>query len=403
MKRIYEAVLQHHLAEANQMVFLSGPRQVGKTTISRSVETSTSEFLYLNWDDLEHRTIIMEGASVIADQLKLAEMHARRPILVFDELHKYPDWKNFLKGFYDRYAKKTHIIVTGSSRLDIYKKGGDSLMGRYFPYRIHPFSVGEILRQKIDLDKLIKPPKELEHEKFKQLFQFGGFPDPFLRHDNRYSLRWQRLRQQQLLREDIRDVNRITDINRLELLAKLIEEQAAGEMTYSSLAKKVRVSVDTISRWIEILEAFYFCFLIRPWSRNITRSLLKEPKVFLWDWSTIQDPGARAENFIACHLLKAVHFWTDMGLGDFGLYYLRDLEKREVDFIVTHDDKPWFLVEVKLSSNGSINRNLHYYQQQTSAPHAFQVVIDKPFVNKNCFDYYEPIIVSALTFLSQLV
>lgn len=403
MQRIYQAIVRQHVSENSQMVFLSGPRQVGKTTISRDFAPPGSRFLYLNWDDVEHRKIIMAGASTIAEQLKLAEMHTEKPMLVLDELHKYPDWKNFLKGLYDRYAQQTHIIVTGSARLDIYKKGGDSLMGRYFPYRVHPLSVREILDPTLDLDQLVKLPRELNSEKFKQLFEFGGFPDPFLKHDTRYHLRWQRLRHQQLLREDIRDVNVIHDMNRFELLAKLLEEQAACGMAYSSLAKKTRVSVDTVTRWIEILEAFYFCFLIRPWSRNVTRSLLKEPKVFLWDWSIVKDPGARAENFIASHLLKATHFWTDVGLGHFGLYYLRDVDKREVDFIITRDGEPWFLVEVKLSANGAISPNLYYYQDQLSVPHAFQVVIDKAFVPRDCFEYRSPVIVPASTFLSQLV
>jgi predicted AAA+ superfamily ATPase len=402
MDRIYNHIVQKQLLEESQMIFLSGPRQVGKTTISQSTRDLTDQFLYLNWDELDHRQLIVQGGNSVTAGLDLAQVMGTKPILVLDEIHKYPLWKNFLKGLYDQFINKLHIIVTGSSRLDVYKKGGDSLMGRYFPYRIHPLSVAEILHQP-SIESILSPPKELDCNLFNQLYQFGGFPDPFLKSNPQFSRRWQRLRHQQLFREDIRDLNAITDINRLELLSKLIVEQAASEMTYSSLAKKIRVSVDTVSRWIEILESFYFCFLLRPWSKNVTRSLIKEPKVYLWDWSSISDPGARAENFIVSHLHKATNFWTDMGFGDFGLYYLRDLEKREVDLIVTRDDIPWFLVEVKLSHNGRINPNLKYFQQQTNAPHAFQVVIDKPHVQQDCFAFHEPVIVSAMSFLSQLV
>jgi predicted AAA+ superfamily ATPase len=402
VNRIYNQVVKEQLREDTQMIFLSGPRQVGKTTISYSVESLTSTFLYLNWDNLEHRASIVQGVSTLEAQLNLAHLVEKKPILVLDEIHKFELWKSFLKGLYDQLGRKVHIIVTGSSRLDIYKKGGDSLMGRYFSYRVHPFSVAEVLGQPSTIN-LVNTPRELATEQFNQLFEFGGFPDPFLKHNTRFSKRWQRLRFQQLFREDIREVSKIIDINRLELLAKLLVEQAASEMTYSSLAKKIRVSVDTVSRWVEVLESFYFCFLIRPWSKNVTRSLLKEPKMYLWDWALITDPGARAENFIASHLLKAVQFWTDTGLGDFGLYYLRDTEKREVDFIVTRNDKPWFLVEVKLSDNAGLNPNLHYFQKQIQAEHAFQVVINAPFVHQNCFEHQEPIIVPALTFLSQLV
>lgn len=421
MERLYSHILLDHINNHQQMLFLSGPCQVGKTTISQTAEKLTDRYLYLNWDDHEHRDIILHGASAITEQLHLIQLSETQPIIVFDEIHKHPEWKNFLKGFYDRFGKKIHIIILTSSEFPLIRpsatfspkrrreneasllnSGGDSLMGRYFSYRIHPLSVAEIARQP-SLTHLISPPQKLDQDEFEQLFKFGGFPDPFLKHTPAFSTRWQRLRHQQLFREDIRDLSTIADISRLELLAKMIAHQPAAELNYSSYAKKIRASIDTIRRWISTLEAFYYCFSIRPWSQNITRSLIKEPRIFLHDWSIIQDPGARAENFIACHLLKATHFWTDMGFGDFDLHYLRDLEKREVDFLVTRDNKPWFLVEVKTSKSAGLSPHLQHFQQQIQAEHAFQVVIDAPYVNKNCFEHHEPIIVPAITFLSQLV
>ena len=275
-------------------------------------------------------------------------------------------------------------------------------MGRYFPYRMHPLSVGECIDATLS-DSDIRDPRPCEHTILEKLLQFGGFPVPYLKQNSRFSVRWQNLRQQQLFREDIRDVSSVMDIQRMEILAKILISQVGSLTTYSNLAKKVRASIDTITRWIHLLESFYFCYLIRPWSQNITRSLLKEPKIFLWDWSLIKDPGKRAENFIASHLLKAVHYWNDMGFGEYELHYLRDLEKREVDFIVTKNNKPWFLVEVKQSNNSGIGKNLYYFFEKSGAEHAFQVVIDTPYVQKNCFEYIAPVIVPASTFLSQLV
>ena len=171
----------------------------------------------------------------------------------------------------------------------------------------------------------------------------------------------------------------------------------------TSFAKKINVTVKTVTSWLKLLESFYYCFRVSPWTKNVTRSILKEPKFYLYDWSAINDYGARLENIVASHLLKAVHGWQDAGLGKYGLYFLRNKEKLEVDFLITKDSRPWFLVEVKSKSDASVLKNLEYYQKQTKAKHAFQVVFDLPYVNKNCFDVSYPVIVPVTTFLSQLI
>lgn len=402
MKRLYEQLIERHFLEDGEMFFLEGPRQVGKTTAAQTAQNLTTQFTYLNWDNQDHRELILQGPGQLAIYAHLNQLSAAKPIIVFDEIHKYKKWKSFLKGFYDTYHQKTHIIVTGSSRLKIFKPGGDSLMGRYFSYRMHPLSVGECLRQKLP-DQEIHSPQEIDSKTFASLYNFGGFPKPFLKSNSRFSIRWQQLRHEQLIREDIRDANRIQDIGQLEILTLLLKEQATQLTNYTNLANKVRVSADTIRRWIKTLESFYFCFLVRPWQKNISRSLIKEPKLFLWDWSIIENPGARAENFIASHLLKSVNLWTDLGLGKYELYYLRTLDKKEVDFLVVKNKQPWFLIEVKKTDNHSINKNLIDFQKKLNAPHAFQIAMDLPFENKNCFEFHEPIIVPAKTFLSQLV
>ncbi|HEX4839454.1 MAG TPA: AAA family ATPase [Rhabdochlamydiaceae bacterium] len=398
MKRIYEELIRKHLLELRQMVFLMGPRQVGKTTLSHQ---SAANSFYFSWDNPADRALFIEGPNALAKQAGLEEIKGGTPVLIFDEIHKFGKWKLFLKGFFDVYEKKTKIIVTGSARLNIYKRGGDSLMGRYFYYRIHPLSVAEIAAP-ILIDEEIRPPSPIPPEDWTALITFGGFPEPFAQRSDAFSRRIKDLRKDQLFREDIRDGTRIQELGQLELLAELLRLQAAESMDYQSLAKKVRVSVDTVRRWLEVLKSFYYCFSIKPWSKNISRSLIKEPKLYLWDWSLIDEEGHRHENLVASHLLKAVHYWTDRGMGDYELYYLRTKDKLETDFLVTKDKKPWFLVEVKTKAKG-LSPALFHFQQETGAPHAFQVAFDLPFVNKNCFEEKGPILVPAQTFLSQLV
>lgn len=396
LPRIYSHVLENHFQDGPEMAFLAGPRQVGKTTLARHFETDP---IYLNWDNENHRHLLLEGPDRVADHIGLRQS----PLVIFDELHKFPHWKTFLKGFYDTHAADgaIKIIVTGSARLDIYRKGGDSLMGRYFLYRMHPLSVAE--RLKHDPEKLpTRPPMELPEDEWQCLLTHGGFPQPFLRADRRFYNRWKKSRISQLFREDIHDISRVREIRQVELLAEHIIRQAGQLTSYASLARKIRASQDSIRRWTQTLESLYFCFSVRPWHANLARSLRKEPKFYLWDWAMLNDPGARHENLVASHLLKAVHFWNDSGLGEFSLFFLRTKEKREVDFLITRDDSPWFLVEVK-SSDAPLSPHLAYFQKATNAPHAFQAQIDAPFVQADCFSHTRPIKVPARTLLSQLI
>lgn len=402
MKRIYTSVIKEHFKHHQQMVFLVGPRQAGKTTISLMAKEFLPQFSYLNWDNLDHRKIILAGVNSVADWTGLNKLTAEIPLIIFDEIHKYGKWKTFLKGFFDTYKEKAKIIVTGSSRLDVYKKGGDSLMGRYFSYRLHPLSAAEIGR--VDLsEKEINAPFRNNPNDFEKLIKNGGFPEPFIKNDRKFLNRWKTLRQNQLIKEDLRDLSRIQGLGQIELLAEILKHQAGQMTNYSNLANKINVSSETIRRWIKILQSFFYCFTIQPWSNNIPRSLIKEPKTYLWDWINVDEEGSRVENLIASHLLKAVHYWTDCGLGEYGLWFVRDKEKREVDFLVSRDKKPWFLAEVKLSSKDNLSKNLFYFQDKVKAQHAFQIVFDLDYINTDCFKHNKPIIVPARTFLTQLV
>lgn len=402
MKRFYEIFISGHFDKYRQMLFIMGPRQVGKTTMSRNLGEGKPHFFYYNWDDEDDRELILSGPTKIAAKIHLDRQSLEPTYIVFDELHKYRRWKTFIKGFFDKYENQTKILVTGSAKIDIFRKGGDSLMGRYFPLRIHPLSIGEICNSVPINNSIIKQPKQIDKTSLDKLFRYGGFPEPYFAGDDLFYQRWKQTRQQKLFKEDLRDLTRIQEIDQIEMLAEFIRRQSGQLVSYSSFAKMIRVSVDTITRWIKTLRSFYFCFEVRPWSKNVTRSLIKEPKLYLWDWSLVDNPGARVENFVASHLLKSVHYWNDIGLGEFQLNYLRDKEKREVDFIVSRDNKPWFIVEVKSSSNEPLSPHLHYFQKQIQAEHAFQVAFDLDYIDQDCFQHKNPVIVSAQTFLSQI-
>ena len=402
MKRLYQNIAQQHFSENRQMLFFAGPRQVGKTTIGQSLQALYDQSYYLNWDLDRDRKLLLAGNSALAESCMLTSLSTKNTLLILGEIHKYGRWKNLLKGFFDAYGNTTYICVTGSARLDVFRKGSDSLLGRYFPYRVHPLSVRELISDTIP-EQLYSPPTLLDDDQFLALLKFGGFPEPFTRQHTRFSRQWNRMRENLLFKEDIRGLTQVQDIALIQMLATLLKAQAGQLLNMSQLAKKLQVSVNTVKRWLTTLAAFYYCYSVRPWTQNITSSLLKEPKVYLWNWADVEDPGARSENFIASHLLKAIHYWNDAGLGDFELYFLRTKDGKEVDFLVTKSNQPWFLVEVKCSENRRINSALYDFQQQTGAKHAFQVVIDMPYVERCCFEITHPIIVPAKTFLSQLV
>jgi hypothetical protein len=398
-RRLYDTILKDHLASQRQMAFVSGPRQVGKTTTCRGLSD-----VYFNWDNTDDRAQIMQGPGRVAERVEIDRLREAAPTVLFDELHKFRRWKQFLKGFFDTYGEQVHTIVTGSSRLDIYRRTGDSLMGRYFLYRMHPFTVAEVVTQALpDPERIVRSPKEAGAEEFSALWTYGGYPEPFLKRDMRFSRRWRNLRLQQLLREDVRDLTQVHQLDQLEVLVNLLMARSSQQLIYSSLASAIQVSADTVRRWIATLCNLHLGFVIRPWFKNVSRSLRKEPKWFLRDWSVIDDAGRKAETFVACHLLKAVEGWSDLGLGTFQLGYLRDKEQREADFLVIRDNRPWLLVEVK-NTAGNISPALKYFQTQLNVPYVFQVAIEEDYVDRDCFAVEQrPLIVPARTFLSQLL
>ena len=393
---MYGEIFANHFANNRQMILLSGPRQVGKTTVSKELSD-----MYLNWDRRADRMLFLKGEDEVARAAGLEIRRSTPPLVVFDEIHHYPKWRQFLKGYFDTYGDSSRTLVTGSARLDLRKRGkGDSLMGRYFPFRMHPLSAGELLRPVLPTSETHQA-QELSEEDWRALVEFGGFPEMFCSRSNSFSLRWRRLRREQLVRIDVANDTNIRDLDQLDALAEILGERSGQQVVYSSLANEVQTNEVTVRQWIATLSSFFYGFTVRPWFRNISNSIRKTPKWYMRDWSGIKDDGARVETIVACHLLKAVETWSDMGFGEYALYYLRDKNKNEVDFLVAKDGEPWMIVEAK-KSDAKPTSALKGMQRQLGVEIALQVVADLPYDNIDCFVPGEACAVPMRTFLSQL-
>ena len=363
--------LYSHLASdlKEKMVFIGGPRQVGKTTLAQFIgKNNYQRPVYLNWDFREDRKKILDE-----------KFESEADLIIFDEIHKYKNWRNYLKGEFDKNKDRFDILVTGSARLDLYRRGGDSLLGRYHYLRLHPFSEREIM----NIDPNIEIFKELKfavhnyaHEIFDQLFQFGGFPEPFIKKDLKTLRRFHNERLDRIVREDIRDIENVRDLSALQVLVEILPGRVGSLFSANSLKEDLGVTHKTISLWLDVLERFYYHFRIYPFTSTIIRSLRKEPKVYLWDWSQIDNEAARFENMVASHLLKTIHFLYDTEGYKAELYFLRDREGREVDFLISVNKKPWMAVEVKLN-NKEISKNLKYFSERLKIPFIYQVIKEK--------------------------
>jgi len=400
MKRIYETLIAGHFSGNRQMIFLSGARQVGKTTTALSVLPNAR---YFNYDNVDDASVIIGGANHIAADLNVSTPVNEQHEVIFDEIHKYPRWKNCIKGFFDTYGKGRRIIVTGSAQLAVYRRSGDSLVGRYFPFTIHPVSAREAVGAAVNLDSVFQKPVHISQNIIETLLTFGGFPEPFLKANRRFYNNWQLTRKEQIFREDLRDLSRVHDVRQIQVLGELLAAQVGAQTVLANLANELRVKNDTVKMWITLLESLYVCFQIQPWSKNVANSLRKQPKIYFWDWSIVADTGAKRENFTASHLLKAVHWWNACGLGNFALYYLRDKQKHEVDFLVVCDNKPFMMVEVKSSSHNRISPNIEHFQKTVKAPYVFQLAFDMPVSNINPAELHKPAIIAAADLFKILV
>jgi uncharacterized protein len=338
----------------DKMVFVGGPRQVGKTVFSLMFldNASVKNPAYLNWDSLTDKSIIKTG-----------KIPSNKKIIVLDEIHKFPRWRGILKGLYDKNKEDTSFLVTGSARLDHYRKGGDSLQGRYYYYRLHPFSLNELAKKPTQTD-------------FEQLFQFGGFPEPLIKASSRFLNRWHKERLERVIYQDIRDLESLREVGLIELLIDALPARIGSPLSMNSLAEDIEVSPKTIKHWLDILDKIYLTFRLLPFGAPKIRAVKKEQKCYFWDWAMNHDKGEQFENMIACQLLKYCHYYEDVNGEKMELRYLRDTDKREVDFIVLKNKKPLFAVEAKYSSK-QLSSHLSYFQERVNIPHVYQVHADK--------------------------
>ncbi len=280
-------------------------------------------------------------------------------MIVFDEIHKFSNWKSLLKGFYDAYVPETNCIVTGSARLNDFRKGGDSLLGRYHYFRMHPLSPFEVNEnfQMSDIHRLLK---------------FGGFPDPFSRAEDRFLRRWQKDRIERLVHEDLRDLERVKDLTLIEMLIEALPSRVGSPLSIQSLREDLQVAHESVQRWIEILDYLYLVFRIAPFGSPKIRAVKKEQKLYFWDWTSVENHGPRFENFVAGQLLRFCHHQEDIEGYKMELRFLRDIDGREIDFVVLQDKKPLFAVECK-TGESQLSSQISYFKARTNIPRFYQV------------------------------
>jgi len=350
-----------------KMVFLGGPRQVGKTTLARNLADEEPNNVYFNWDNPKHKLQIIG-----------LEWPPATTFLIFDEIHKYDKWKNLIKGIWDTRENQEKIVVTGSSRLNVYRKSGDSLLGRYHYYVLHPFTLAELN----SIDRSAQMPEPCHLLEFDQpsqniadLFKFGGFPEPLVDGTERSLLRWQNERFERIFREDIRDSEKVRSLSQVELLGALLPKRVASPLSLSSISEDIQTSPKNIIAWMDLLCRNYYCFRVMPYHLRLERALKKESKYYLWDWSEVESEGSRFENMIACHLLKFCDFYQNVFGIKAKLWYVRDREKREVDFLVTWGETPWFMVECKLTRGPA--KALSFFGDRLDVQQRFLVTMDE--------------------------
>ena len=318
----------------SKIVLLTGPRQCGKTTLSKMVDDNHQ---YLSYDFVEHRMILNEKS-----------WERDKSLIIFDELHKMDNWKSWLKGIYDVEGIPPAILVTGSARLSAFRKVGDSLAGRHFTYRMHPIDMKEA-SEYLDLST---------DEVFERLMTVGGFPEPFLNGSTTFYNRWKRSHIDSILKEDLLALTNVRDVQSIETLIEMLRYRIGSSVSSNSLARDLQKSPNTIQNWLKILEDLYIIFKVRPYHRNIARAILKEPKYYFYDSAmVVGDDGLKLENLVACALLKETEYSNDVLGNDYSMNFIKNKEGQEVDFLITKNKQPYQFIEVKWADE-SLSPNL---------------------------------------------
>ena len=371
-RKLYQDVWEE-LAQEKSMVFMVGPRQAGKTTLAQIISRSFTNYLYFNWDIPDHRTKLFANPNFFEDVIR---KDASKPLIILDEIHKFRDWKNYLKGVYDQFHDKYLFLISGSGRLDVYQKGGDSLAGRYYLFHLWPFTIAELGRRNLNIKEFLRNPLEIRivkseelRETWSRLSGLSGFPEPFLVNKPASYRRWSNTYSNQLIREDIRDLTAVKSIKEMETLYYLLPSKVGSPLSIPSLASDLRVTYNSIRNWLSVFELFFLVFSVYPWTKKISRAIQKERKVYLWDTPRVEDESRRFENMVAAELWRGVTQWNDLGYGKFSLHFIRNKEKQEVDFLIANGGRPFLLVEAKISET-----------QPSPALKKFQTVLKIPAV-----------------------
>lgn len=359
------------LAAGKSMVFLSGPRQAGKTTFAKLIARSFTNNCYFNWDIAEHRTLFFENPAFFEN---IKRMDSSKPLIIFDEIHKYRDWKNYLKGIYDQFHGDYKFLVTGSGRLDIYQKGGDSMAGRYYLFHLFPFTIAELGKRNAFITDFLADPLRISMERnselremWERLAALSGFPEPYLSGKANTYRRWSNTYSHQMIREDIRNMVDLRSVTDAETLYLLLPSRVGSPLSISSLAGDLHVSYNSIHNWLSVFERFFLVFTIPTWTGKISRAIQKEKKIYLWDYPRIKDPSVRFENMVAAEVFRAVALWNDMGYGDFSLHFIRNKEHQEVDLMIANNREPFLLLEAKLTDIQP-SKSLIYFQRTLNIP-----------------------------------
>jgi len=360
-KRYLTEIIKQDALKDKKMAFISGPRQVGKTTLGKQLLKDSNN--HFSWDETRSRKIWTKSPE------KLLEYAGKGPIL-FDEIHKDKKWKSKIKGIYDKYGDQFSFLVTGSAKLDLYRKGSDSLLGRYIPYRLHPFSVSESYNSPTKLLKKFKTSY-----KWNDLIALGGYPEPLLAGSEKKAQRWSRLRLDRLAYEDTRDIKVLSNLHAFRALLDLIPEKVGSLFSFHSLKEDIGVAYATLRDWVLLSESLYYGFFIKPYSTKIKKLIHSQPKFYLYDILQIpkSEKSKRLENLTALHLLKACHFWTDTAEGLFELFFIRDKTKREVDFLITKNKQAFLLLECK-SQSKNLSPSFTHYAEILKAPFNIQLI-----------------------------
>lgn len=341
----------------HRMLFIAGPRQVGKTSyVKQKIKELGGS--YFNWDEKKVLNAYQEYAEDFFTQDS-----TKNSLIVFDEIHKRHKWKDILKGVFDAHRESYQFIITGSARLDTFRRSGDSLVGRYFLTHILPISVGDLINLNFCaftdarslLERAANTEPQINEAELEQLITLSGFPEPFYSGQQSFYDRWSEQHEELLVREDLRDLTQVQNLDGVEKLITLLKPRLASPVSLNSLAEDIEVKQDSIKKWLLQLEKIMLIFKVQPWSKKIQRSIKKSPKVYFYDWASIKDPGKRFENFIAMQLYKACILLKDRYGLKFELNYIRTYDEQEVDFLISLDSKPWLLIETKLGKPESSN------------------------------------------------